>query len=63
MKDLKILLRDWNDPYGDRNVPDAEELVNALVCELSAKDSVIELLKTDIEYHKKQIILSNHPPR
>lgn len=47
------LLAEWNDPLGDRNVSEAEDLIHMLQVELAGKEEVIKTLSKDIVFYKK----------
>jgi len=49
---LNQMLKEWNDPYGARTVPEAEDLITELEVTLAGKEGVIQALKEDIEYYK-----------
>ena len=49
---LKQMLNDWNDHYGARTVPDAEDLIAELEVALAGKEAVIDSLKEDLQYYK-----------
>jgi hypothetical protein len=49
---LDQMLKEWNDPYGARTVPDAEDLVSELQIELGGKNELINMLNSELEYFK-----------
>ena len=49
---LKQMITDWDDPYGARAVPEAEDLISELRIALAGKEGVIEALNDDLQYYK-----------